>query len=63
MGVFKQVVFGDCNPFKGGFLGAFTLPVPSEAGAPCTVAEGTTPISIGDLPVLEHTPRILGGPL
>jgi hypothetical protein len=49
MGDFKQVVFGASNPYDGSFFVAPPVTVPSEAGAPCIVAEGISLVPIGDL--------------
>jgi hypothetical protein len=56
-GVFKQVVFRASNLYNGPFFSAPTIPVPTEAGAPRTFAEGMLAVLIGDLPVLESAVR------
>lgn len=55
VGVFKQVVFGDCNPFDGTFLVVRTLPYSPGAIGSWTVSDGFAVNLIGDPPVLEST--------
>jgi hypothetical protein len=52
-GVFKQPVFGACNPFTGSLLTILTTTVLFKYGAPGTAAGGLSSVSVNNVPVLE----------